>query len=325
MRAILERVTTSRADLPVIDVSSLSTPSNIEAIGAAAHDHGFFYVEGYGIPTDTEQHLIALARQFFARPLEEKLAIENVHSAQFRGYTRVGQERTGGVSDGREQLDVGRERAQPTSASPLYSRLRGPNQWPAAVPELRPALLSWIDRLDGVSIQILRALAISLGQPADAFDSAFLPESDTFAIRYPSDGAADAVLGVGAHKDYGFLALLLQDEAGGLEVDDGEGGFLPVPPRPGTMVANLGEMLEIATHGTLTATVHRVVRPRVGDRISLAHFFSPRLEATLSPLDIRGSSAGVDENIHAEFGVNALRGWARSHPEVARRHYPELG
>jgi hypothetical protein len=28
--------------------------------------------------------------------------------------------------------------------------------------------------------------------------------------------------------------------------------------------------------------------------------------------------------IYLEFGVNSLRGWVRSHPEVARRHYPEL-
>ena len=293
---------------------------------AAARDHGFFYIENYGISEDAEQRLVALARQFFARPLDEKLAIENVHSAQFRGYTRVGQERTAGLADAREQLDVGRERAQPASASPLYLRLRGPNQWPDAVPDLRPALLEWIDVLDRVSIQILRALAVSLGQPGDVFDDAFLPESDTFAkvIRYPIDGAGDAAHGVGAHKDYGFLALLLQDDVGGLEVDDGSGGFLPVPPRPGTMVANLGEMLEVATHGYLTATVHRVARPRARDRISLAHFFSPRLEATLAPLALP-QRRPRDENIHAEFGENALRGWARSHPEVARRHYPELG
>ena len=28
--------------------------------------------------------------------------------------------------------------------------------------------------------------------------------------------------------------------------------------------------------------------------------------------------------IYSEFGENALRGWVRSHPDVARRHYPEL-
>lgn len=312
--------------LPVIDVTNLDD----RELTLASHGTGFFYVENYGISIEKERRLIALAREFFARPLEEKLAIENVRSAQFRGYTRVGQERTAGAADAREQLDLGRERDR-ESGGPLYLRLRGPNQWPAAVPALREAMLEWIDVCDRISIQILRALARGLGQAEDVFDSAFLPESDTFAkvIRYPSNGATEAPHGVGAHKDYGFLALLLQDEVGGLEVDDGHGGFVPVPPRPGTMVANLGEMLEVATQGYLRATVHRVVRPRRGDRISLAHFFSPRLEATLPALTIppeltREGFAAPDADIYAEYGVNALKGWTRSHPEVTRRHYPEL-
>jgi isopenicillin N synthase-like dioxygenase len=43
-------------------------------------------------------------------PLEERLAIENVNSPQFRGYTRVGTEHTGGAPDWREQIDIGPER-----------------------------------------------------------------------------------------------------------------------------------------------------------------------------------------------------------------------
>jgi isopenicillin N synthase-like dioxygenase len=52
----------------------------------------------------------ALARRFFALPLKDRLAIENVHSPQFRGYTRAGTEHTGGTADWREQIDIGPER-----------------------------------------------------------------------------------------------------------------------------------------------------------------------------------------------------------------------
>ena len=32
--------------------------------------------------------------------------------------------------------------------------------------------------------------------------------------------------------------------------------------------------------------------------------------------------AAADETLSETYGVNALRGWVRAHPEVAARHYP---
>jgi isopenicillin N synthase-like dioxygenase len=139
--------------------------------------------------------------------------------------------------------------------------------------------------------------------------------------------------GVGPHKDYGFLALILQDDHGGLEVDDARGGMIDVTPIPGTLVANLGEMFEVASGGYFRATIHRARSPEASDdRVSIAHFFSPKLEAVLGKVPLPPHLADkvpapvIDPQnpIYAEFGRNALRGWVRSHPVVARRHYPEL-
>jgi isopenicillin N synthase-like dioxygenase len=55
-------------------------------------------------------------------PLEERLAIENVNSPQFRGYTRVGTEHTGGAPDWREQIDIGPE---PGGSNRVTPRGRG--------------------------------------------------------------------------------------------------------------------------------------------------------------------------------------------------------
>lgn len=80
---------------------------------------------------------------------------------------------------------------------------------------------------------------------------------------------------MGAHKDYGFLTLLLQDEVGGLQVRSGD-GYLDVPPLPGAFVVNLGELLEIATDGYLSATDHRVVSPPGAvERFSVPFFYNP--------------------------------------------------
>jgi isopenicillin N synthase-like dioxygenase len=329
--------------LPVIDVAPLlgaKTPGRsalepLRALHRACTGPGFFYVRNHGVSAREERRLFALSRSFFSLALEHKLAIENVHSPHFRGFTRVGHELTAGAPDLREQLDIGAEklRSEPRDSDPLFLRLRGPNQWPAELPELKPALLSWSSALDRVAVALLRGLAQILGQPAECFDRWFLPEPDSHlkVIRYPGQPAPGAQ-GVGWHKDYGFLALVLQDEQGGLEVElDGEPRV--VPPLPGALVTNLGEMFEVATAGYFRATRHRVVSPVApAERLSLAHFFSPKLEAVLGELPLppelarqrRPRELEPDNPIFAEFGRNSLRGWVRSHPEVARRHYPEL-
>lgn len=95
-------------------------------------------------------------------------------------------------------------------------------------------------------------------------------------VRYPGRDATDGDQGVGAHKDGGFLTLLLQDNNEGLQVEY-DGNWVNVDPIPGTLVVNIGELLELASNGYLRATVHRVVTPPAClERIFVPFFFSAR-------------------------------------------------
>jgi isopenicillin N synthase-like dioxygenase len=328
--------------LPLIDISRFRDASADRAaflaeLRYAAHEVGFFYVVGHGVPERLTSDIFEVARRFFALPLEQRLEIENVHSPQFRGYTRVGHEYTAGSPDWREQIDIGPERAAivPEPGDPAWLRLIGPNQWPEALPELRATTLAWQAEALRVSREVLRALAVSLGQDEGYFDTWFDDQAATHVkiIHYPGRPSADADQGVGAHKDYGYLALLQQDEVGGLQVENPGGGWIDATPVPGSFVFNIGEMLEIATQGYLTATRHRVVSPRAGvDRLSVPFFLGPRLDAVVEPLTLpqelagqaRGISAEKDNPLLAAFGENALVGWLRSHPKVAQRWWADV-
>ncbi len=337
--------TTETGALPVIDLMKLrrdpdgaEAASEVSALRRACRDRGFFSLVGHGLEPDRTDALLALARELFALSDADKLAIENIHSPQFRGYTRVGQEHTNGRPDRREQLDVGVERParEPGAGEPAYWRLHGPNQWPESLPQLRPVVLAYMEAMEQIALVLIRALARSLGQPVDHFDSTFAPDPSPHLklIRYPPVESAEPGQGVGAHKDYGYLAILLQDETGGLQVG-AAGGFIDVPPEPGAFVCNIGEMFEVTSRGYYEATVHRVLSPPAGrDRISIPYFYGPRLDARLDPVTL---PAELDEEtgrarampdpsnpIFAEYGQNALRGWLRSHPEVARRHWSDL-
>lgn len=329
------------AGLPVLDLRRLDAGPGergrlLSELRAAARHLGFFYVEGHGIDAGLQARVLELSRRFFSLPEEEKRAVEMVHSPHFRGYTRVGFEHTRGRRDWREQLDVGSERAAyPRDPSlPPWTRLQGPNQWPASLPDLKPVLLRYQAEATRLATRLLRAFAEALGQPEGAFDGLIgdLPGQLVKIIRYPGRETTEDDQGVGPHKDSGLVTVLLQGVQSGLQVET-EAGWIDAPPRPGTYVVNMGELLELASSGYLRATVHRVVTPPARtERLSVAFFLGARLDATVEPLSLPGDLAadtrGVSQDplnpLFFEVGRNYLKGRLRSHPDVARRHHADL-
>lgn len=326
--------------LPVLDLSLLDAGPEAAArfradLRAATHDVGFFYLTGTGVPPELEQALHRVAREFFALPDADKLAIENIKSPHFRGYTRVGGERTQGRVDWREQIDIGPERPAVDDASaPDHARLIGPNLWPDAQPELREVVSQWHDHLSGVARKLLRAWALSLGAEESYFDQHFGEPSTLIKIvRYPGKEDPTPQQGVGAHKDSGVLTLLwVEPGKGGLQVER-DGVWVDAPAVPGAFVVNIGELLEYATQGYLIATNHRVVSPTYpDDRISVPFFFNPALDARLPiielPPELADEARGVTQDpsnpIHALYGENALKSRLRAHPDVAAIHHADL-
>jgi isopenicillin N synthase-like dioxygenase len=330
----------SDLNLPVLDLSLLDQGPDAAArfrdeLRAATHDVGFFYLTGTGVSAELEADLLKVAKDFFALPEADKLSIENVTSPHFRGYTRVGGERTQGRVDWREQIDIGPERdAIDDREGPGYNRLIGPNLWPAAQPELKDVVTEWHDHLTGVARKLLRAWALALGAEEQYFDRHFGdPQTLIKIVRYPGKDDPTPQQGVGAHKDSGVLTLLwVEPGKGGLQVErDGE--WVDAPPVSGAFVVNIGELLEYATQGYLRATNHRVISPRFPDeRISVPFFFNPALDARLPiielPAELAAEARGVEDDptnpIHATYGENALKSRLRAHPDVAERWHSDL-
>ena len=331
--------------LPEIDLAPfIAAPHSAAArrlvtrLREACHGPGFCYLVGHGVPPELDAEVMAVSRRFFALPETERRALAIANSPHFRGYTVLGGELTKGVSDWREQLDVGLEEPAAVVArdDPPWRRLRGPNQWPARLPAMQTTVLTWMRAMDRVGLAVLRALALGLSQPLNHFDAVVLPRGDPHLkiIRYPAQPRdAENGQGVGMHHDSGLVSFVLQDDVGGLQVDI-DGQLVDATPKSGTYVINLGEMLQAATQGYLRATKHRVVSPSSGrERLSVAYFFHPRLESVFAPIllptklaaQARGGE-NVDPNdpIFATFGDNYLKIRLRSHRDVARAHYSDL-
>lgn len=326
--------------LPILDLEQFingdehSKAQFVDTLRIATHDVGFFYLKGFGLDDEATRQLFDSVRSFFALPAAEKQALHMVNSPHFRGYTSEGSEITRGEKDWREQIDIGAERSILPSDEIPWKRLQGPNQWPASLPALREHVQHLQTTLTTAGLALLRALALVLGQSEQHFTEAFsdTPVQHVKLIRYPGRSTNEPNQGVGAHKDSGCLTFVLQSDKAGLQVYHQE-KWIDVAPIPGTVVINLGEVLELLTDGYLRATLHRVVSPaEQEDRLSIAFFLSPRLDTALPPLtlppELAAKARGVEQDpqnvLVPHTGQNLLKGRLRSHPDVAQRHYADV-
>ena len=170
-------MTDANSSLPILDLQRFAAghperATALEELRSVARSVGFFYLEGHGIPQEQIDGVLDLSRRFFTLPEQDKLAIEMRKSPHFRGYNRAGLEYTRGTQDWREQVDFGPERAPLAihANDAPWKRLVGPNQFPDALPELKPAILAWIEAVTRLGIRLIEVFAEALGQRADVFE-----------------------------------------------------------------------------------------------------------------------------------------------------------
>jgi len=280
------------AAIPVIDVGALvgaggDRSAVARAIGRACRDAGFFYAIGHGIDPALQARLEALAKQFFAAPdaVKRTIAMERGGRA-WRGWFPVGAELTSGRPDWKEGLYFGAEQGDSHPRVRDGTPLHGANLFPA-IDGFRETVLAWIDAMTRLGHALMGGIALSLDLPEDWFAARYLRDPVVLfrIFNYPEIPASDdePLWSVGEHTDYGVLTILLQDDAGGLQVKVGD-GWIGAPPIPGSFVCNLGDMLDRMTGGLYRSTPHRVRNAAKRDRLSFPFFFDPSWDARVQPI-----------------------------------------
>jgi isopenicillin N synthase-like dioxygenase len=303
--------------VPIIDVTGLAngTPgrwAGAAELGKACRESGFFYVVGHGVDESLQERLRELSREFFAQDVSTKLQIRMALGGRaWRGYFRVGDELTSGKPDQKEGLYFGTELPADHPLVQAGTPLHGPNLFPAEPAGLREAVLDYMAALTRLGHRLLAGLALSLDLEESYFADRYTADPLTlfriFNYPPPSD---PGLWGVGEHTDYGLLTILLQDDAGGLEVKS-RSGWVSAPPVPGSFVCNLGDMLDRMTQGLFRSTPHRVRNPAPRNRLSFPFFFDPNFFARVQPIDLPGIEAPPDDqserwdhaNVHAFQGT----------------------
>jgi isopenicillin N synthase-like dioxygenase len=284
------------SQVPIIDISALiaRTRERYETarqIGEACRQCGFFYITGHGVGEALQQRLEELSREFFAQPLEEKLAIRMALGGKaWRGYFPVGNELTSGKPDLKEGIYFGAELGEGHPLVQAGTPLHGGNLFPSSLPLFRETVLQYLDAMAALGRTLMAGIAISLGLEETYFDERYTDEPLTLLriFNYPpapllQDG--EEKWGVGEHTDYGMLTILKQDDSGGLQVKS-KSRWVDAPPIGNSFVCNIGDMLDRMTRGLYRSTPHRVQNPGLSDRLSFPFFFDPNFNAEVHPIEL---------------------------------------
>lgn len=281
--------TTAFTSVPIVDISGLRSPDRSERervaaeIGRAARDVGFLYISGTGIDESLFDRMLEATKAFFALPVEEKMRTYIGLSRCHRGYVPVGEEGLEtGPPDFKEAFDTALDLPEDDPDYVAGNPMLGPNAWPD-LPGFATAVTAYYGAVLEVGQQLLWAFAVALGEDPDVFSRhASKTPSQLRLVHYPYNPDATDGLGIGAHTDYECFTLL-KPTAPGLEVMNGEGEWIDVPPVDGTLVVNIGDLLELWTNGAFVATSHRVRRVRE-ERYSFPLFFNVDYDTEVKPL-----------------------------------------
>ena len=254
----------------------------------------------------------AASRRFFDLPtgVKGQVTVNTPH----RGWMQSGLAKLEGAAthDAKEVFFWGWEGADMPADPEKRPPLVRPNQWPEhEAVFLKDGIWPYYQQVVSLGRRVLSALAHGLGQSKTFFDQAYVnPLGRGQLVYYPPMNTEDIAqnrLGAAAHTDFGVLTILMQDVQGGLQVRNSAGDWIEAPPVQGTLVCNIGDLLERWTGGRLTSTVHRVINRNPTNRYSIPVFCDPASETPIDPRDF-GASDNTEDVIsagHYIMGRNA--------------------
>ncbi|KAF9160797.1 hypothetical protein DFQ26_005168 [Actinomortierella ambigua] len=267
--------------IPVIDFSLFHTDPEecARQVGVASQGIGFFYLMNHGVDQDMIDRMFAQSEKYFAQDLPEKLKYPI--KAHNNGYSTFFTERAFNI----------RAKAIKSEYAHAFSMFDA-----GSCEEVE----KFFKDMYSVAQQVMQCFALSLKIPEQDggmhfFDKSHVWEDDSGTtlrfLRYPQQDRDSGIPSAGAHSDFGSCTLLLQRRIPGLEVQANRTHdnvpWVAAPVIPGSILVNIGDLLQKWTNGLLKSTKHRVVfheMQRTSPRYSIACFIQPRSDVRLDPI-----------------------------------------
>ncbi len=270
-----------------------------EQIRHACENVGFLYVLNHGVPQETIDRGFAASKRFHALPLEEKLKLRlnenNIGympmNASVQGASTVHQATKPNQN---ESFFVSHDRAADHPDVLAGLSLRGQNQWPVGMPDLRADMMAYFQAVRAMCTRMLPGFAVALGLDPDHFAPFFANEEHAnlrFLHYPPQTDTSDNAFGAAPHTDNSFMTALARTDVPGLAVRLASGEWFQPPVIPGTFLINLGNIMRRWSNDRFLSTPHGVINDSGADRYSIAYFHSPNPASTIECLPTCTSEA----------------------------------
>ncbi|GMI89571.1 ACC oxidase 5 [Hibiscus trionum] len=257
--------------IPVIDFSKLNGRERAETlaqIANACQDWGFFQLVNHGIAEELLEKVKKVSSEFYKLEREE-----NFNNSEVVNLLN----------------ETGDEKLENVDWEDVIT-LSDDNQWPSKTPGFQEIMKEYRFELKKLAEKIMEVMDENLGLPKGYMKKAFNGgegENNAFfgtkVSHYPPCPDPEKATGLRAHTDAGGVILLFQDDqVGGLQVLK-DGQWIDVQPLKNTIVINTGDQIEVLSNGLYKSAWHRVLSTVDGNRLSIASFYNPSLEATIAP------------------------------------------
>ncbi|CAH2039028.1 unnamed protein product [Thlaspi arvense] len=234
----------------------------VEQIGEAAEKWGVFQVINHGIPLKVQERMMEGIRGFHEQDTQlKKQFYSRDHTRNLLYYTNIDLFSSSAAS-WRDTLICYTAPDPPTSQD--------------LPPVLREIMMEYSKEMMNLGELVFELLSEALG-----LNPNHLKEMDCAKCQmmtgqyYPTCPQPDLTLGLGKHSDFSFLTVLLQDNIGGLQVLHDQ-AWIDVPPLPGALVINIGDLLQLISNDKFLSAEHRVIAHGSSKaRVSVPCFFTP--------------------------------------------------
>ncbi|XP_048613768.1 1-aminocyclopropane-1-carboxylate oxidase homolog 2-like [Brassica napus] len=224
--------------------------NTVDGVRDAAEKWGFFQVINHGVRGGLTSKPPEVKKQYYSRDFRR----EFVYTSNFDLYT-----------------------SSAASWRDTFSCYMAPNPpKPQDLPAIcRDVMLEYTKQVVSLGEFLFELLSEALGLNPNHLKEIDCPKGLRMLCHYyPPCPEPDLTLGASKHSDSSFLTVLLSNQIKGLQVLR-EGYWFDVPPAPGALIINLGDLLQLITNDKFISSEHRVLANRAtGARVSVACFFT---------------------------------------------------
>ncbi|KAL3850292.1 hypothetical protein ACJIZ3_012174 [Penstemon smallii] len=254
--------------IPVIDLDGIETNQDhrketVKKVGNASSTWGFFQVVNHGIKQNVLDEMLEGVRRFY----EEDTQVKK------EWYTRDGSKRVV-YNSNFDLYSAASANWRDTTYCSMAPKTPNPEELPLACRDIMIEYSKQVTKL-GTSLFELLSEALDL-KPYHLKNMGCSEGLAVLYHYYPACPEPELTLGASKHADYDFLTVLLQDNIGGLQILH-QNQWVDIPPVPGALVVNIGDLLQLISNDKFKSSQHRVLANHIGPRVSVACFFTTGL------------------------------------------------